>query len=100
MTSDLLALRMTKSGIDCSSLAQLQYVQNNTATGLYSGINKIRDYTNRSGDVGPVVFDRLPTWWIKTSAGVSERFPVCRSGFLDESRLFHVGLVDYKRFPL
>jgi len=59
----------------------------------------IRDHTNRSGDFGPIDFDRLPTWWTITSGGVSERFPVRRSGFFDELRLFHVGLVDWKRFP-
>jgi len=29
----------------------------NTSKGLCNGINMIRDHTNRSGDVGPVVFD-------------------------------------------
>jgi len=57
----------------------------------------IRAHTNRSGDVGPVVFELLPTGWIVTS-GVSERFPVRRSAFFDELRMFHVGLVDSKRF--
>jgi len=41
----------------------------------------------------------LPTWWIITSGGVSERFPVHRTGFFDALRLFHVWLVDAKRFP-
>jgi len=59
----------------------------------------IRDPTNRSDDVDPVVFDRLPTWWIIINGGVSERFTVRRFGFFDEMHLFHVGLVDSKRFP-
>jgi len=58
-----------------------------------------RFHTNRSDDVGPVVFNRLPTWWIIASGGLSERFPVHRSGFFDEFRLFHVVLVHFKRFP-
>jgi len=33
----------------------------------------IIDRTNKSGDVDPVVFNRLPTWWIITSGGVPER---------------------------
>jgi len=56
----------------------------------------IRDH--RSGDVGPVVFDRLPTRWIITNGGVSERLPVRRSGLFDDLQLFHVGPVDSKRF--
>jgi len=59
----------------------------------------IRDHTNRSGDVGPVVFDRLITcWWIIISGSVSERFPVPRSGPFDELRLFHIRLVDSDSF--
>jgi len=58
----------------------------------------IRDHTNVSGDVGPVVFDHLLTWWIIASGDLSERFPVRRSGFFDELQLFHIWLVDSKRF--
>jgi len=63
----------------------------------------IRDHTNISGDVGLVVFDclQLPTWWIITIGGILAQFPVRRSGFFDELRLFHVGLANSnKRFPL
>jgi len=59
----------------------------------------IRDHTSRSGDVGPAVFEHLPTWWNITSGGVSEKFLVRRPGFFNELRLFHVGLVDSKHFP-
>jgi len=38
-------------------------------------------------------------WCIITSGSLSERFPVRRSGFFDELRLFLVGLIDSKRFP-
>jgi len=45
-------------------------------------------FTNGYGDVGPVVFDRSPTWWIITSGGLSERFPVRWSGIFDALCLF------------
>ena len=52
-----------------------------------------------SGEIGPVVFDELTTWWLMTRGGVLECFPACQTRFFDEFRLFEVGLVDSKRFP-
>ena len=53
-----------------------------------------------SGDVGPVVFDQLQTWWPIARGGVSERFQRCRTRFLDEFTLIHVWLIDSRRFPV
>ena len=52
-----------------------------------------------SGDVGPVVFDQLQTWWPIARGSGSDRFPACRTRFFDDFRLFEVGLVDSERFP-
>jgi len=65
--------------------------------GLFRSINVIRCHTSTSGNVGSVVFDRLPTWSFITSRGVWERFPLRRSGFFDEFRLIDVGQVASKR---
>ena len=50
------------------------------------------------GDVDPVVFDQVQTWWPIARGGVSERFKRCRTRFLDEFIPFHVWLVDFGVF--
>ena len=35
-----------------------------------------RCHAIESGEVGPGIFDRLPTWWLMAGGSVSERFPV------------------------
>jgi len=47
-------------------------------------------HTVRSGDVGPVVFDQLPTCRLEV--------PVCENWVFNEFRLFDVRLFDSKRF--
>jgi len=48
---------------------------------------------NKSGDVQPVVLDRLPTLWLVAGGAVSKRF-------LNENcHMFDLRLVNFKRFP-
>ena len=53
----------------------------------------------RSGDVGPVVFDDLRTWWVIARCGVMERLQVCGRGFFDELELLEVRLEDLFENP-
>ena len=68
--------------------------------GLYNGEHTIRRHTIPPGEVGPVIFNHLSTWWLLNGGGVSERFPICQTQFFDLIRLFEVGLVDSEHFPL
>jgi len=88
---------MILSGIECNSisLTRSEFVKLTRKRVYIVALTTcvIRRHTTRSGDVGPDVCDRLPKWWLITSGGVSERFPVGRSGLFDEFRQFDVGLL-------
>jgi len=54
-------------GIECNLQPHIVGIRGaNTLEGLYSGVNMIPCHSTGSGDVGPVIFDRLPTWWFLT----------------------------------
>ena len=53
----------------------------------------------RSGDVGPVVFDDLQTWWVIARCGVMERLQVCGRWFFDELGPVEVWLDDLFENP-
>jgi len=82
-TSGLMTARIIICGIDCSSIAPLEYVQKTRQR--VSLVALTGSEITLSGVLGPVVFDRLPTWLIITSGGVLKLFPVRPPGFFDES---------------
>jgi len=90
--------QMLPRSISLQSTATTSHSHANTLEGLCICINMIRRQTARSGDVGPIIFDRLTMWWVITSGGVLEQLPVCRSGYFDEFRLFDFGLFASKHF--
>ena len=53
----------------------------------------------KSGEVGPVVFDHLQTWWVIASGGVFERLPVGGRWFFEVLVLLEVRLDDICGIP-
>ena len=89
---------MEKSGNQLRQPRTLEIRRATSWAGLYNGNNTIRRHMIPLGEVSPVIFDCLPTWWFMNRGGVPERFLVIQTWFFDEFRLFDVELVDSKRF--
>jgi len=76
-TSGLLPPWMIVSGIDCSSLAQFEYVHKTRQRVSIVALTWSEITLIGPGEVGPVVLvvNHLPTWRIITSVGVSAHVP-------------------------
>jgi len=81
--------RIFEHGLNRQSLSKTAFIRRVTRLAVF------RHNTIESGEVGPVVFDHLPTWWLIARGAVSARLPGV--WIFDEFRLFDVQLVDFKR---